>query len=354
MIYNVILFNINNYNNNDSKNMNNKNLFSFLRNHSFVKVYEYLRDNRADIMKDHKINKSGVYILYNKMNSHYYVGSSINISGRMKNYLNIKYLELKQNNNMPIVKGLLKYGHNNFALIIIKYLPQSDLTIKESYWINELKPYYNVLLEAYRSTGYIHTEKTKLLLRNLALARTHSDHTKGLISLFTIGTGNPFYGKKHSLISKELISIKKSKGRVYIYDNLLNLQIVLSSVTELAKAIHANYSTINEILNKNKLFRGKWYIKSHLLIEDDLPLIDDKYSKRYVDLIEEMQQCIYIKQAIFMFNSKTKEFIRSFDGIIQAENELSIRHENIKNSIEKNIELNGYIFSYHRLLNLSY
>lgn len=65
-----------------------------------------------------------------------------------------------------------------------------------------------------------------------------------------------------------------------------------------------------------------------------------------------MQKCVCIKQAIFMFNSKTKEYIRSFDGIVQAEKELNIRHEKIKNSIEKSIDLNGYIFSYHRLLNL--
>jgi hypothetical protein len=50
----------------------------------------------------------------------------------MKNYLNIKNLELKQNSNMPIVKALLKHGHNNFALIIIEYLPESDLMMRES------------------------------------------------------------------------------------------------------------------------------------------------------------------------------------------------------------------------------
>jgi CRISPR/Cas system endoribonuclease Cas6 (RAMP superfamily) len=65
-----------------------------------------------------------------------------------------------------------------------------------------------------------------------------------------------------------------------------------------------------------------------------------------------MQKSVHIKQAIFVFNSKTKEYIRSFDGIVQAEKELNIRHEKIKISIENNIDLNGYIFSYHRLLNL--
>lgn len=47
---------------------------------------------------------------------------------------------------MPIVKALLQYGHTDFALIIIEYLPESDLMINKSFWINELKPYYNVLL----------------------------------------------------------------------------------------------------------------------------------------------------------------------------------------------------------------
>lgn len=96
-------------------------------------MYEYLRDNRFEIMRDHKINKSGVYILYNKSNTHYYVGSYINISGRMKNYLNITNLELKQNKNMLIAKALLKYGHINFALIIIEYISESGLIVSESY-----------------------------------------------------------------------------------------------------------------------------------------------------------------------------------------------------------------------------
>ena len=60
----------------------------------------------------------------------------------------------------------------------------------------------------------------------------------------------------------------------------------------------------------------------------------------------------YIKQAIFVFNSKTKEFLHKFDGIIVYEKELNIRDEKIKNSITNNKSLNNYIFSYHRLLNI--
>ena len=41
----------------------------------------------------------------------------------MKNYLNISYSKRKQNSNMPITKGLLKYGYDNFSLYILEYLP---------------------------------------------------------------------------------------------------------------------------------------------------------------------------------------------------------------------------------------
>jgi hypothetical protein len=44
-----------------------------------------------------------------------YVGSSINLSSRMRNYLNNAFLKSKLNNNMPIVKALLKYDQTNFS-----------------------------------------------------------------------------------------------------------------------------------------------------------------------------------------------------------------------------------------------
>jgi group I intron endonuclease len=84
-------------------------------------------------MRDHKYIKVGIYLLYNKINDNFYVGSSIDIAGRMKNYLNISYLKSRKNLNMPIVKALLKYEHGNFALIIIEYLPESDLLTRETF-----------------------------------------------------------------------------------------------------------------------------------------------------------------------------------------------------------------------------
>ena len=39
----------------------------------------------------------------------------------MRNYLNNSFLSQTKNSNMPITKALLKYGQQNFAVLIIEY-----------------------------------------------------------------------------------------------------------------------------------------------------------------------------------------------------------------------------------------
>ena len=96
-----------------------------------IKIYNNLKDDRAQILKDQK-DKSGVYCLINNINGHNYVGSSINLSSRIKNYLNNAYLKNKDNNNMPIVKALLKQGQSNFSVWILEYVELEFLSIRET------------------------------------------------------------------------------------------------------------------------------------------------------------------------------------------------------------------------------
>lgn len=86
--------------------------------------------------------------------------------------------------------------------------------------------------------------------------------------------------------------------------------------------------------------------------EKDLPLIKDVYSIDSINLTNEISKSSHIKQAIFVFNSDSKEYIKRFDTITQAEKILNIRHEKIKRSIMTGVSINNYIFSYHRLLYL--
>src|SRR5690349_15084871 len=143
-------------------------------------AYDNFKENRVNILKEQK-DKSGVYCLINKNNGHSYVGSSIHLHSRMRNYLNTTFLKSKQNINMPIVKALLKYDQESFTLLILEYVEPNYLTLRETYYITYVVPHYNVLKQGYSSLGYKHTEETKQLLSELAKNRTHSEETKGLI-----------------------------------------------------------------------------------------------------------------------------------------------------------------------------
>lgn len=119
-MYNQVFSSVYLWNNPEWSNYNNVN-----NNHdnnsllSLTKIYLYFNKNKTDILKDHKPKKSGICMLYNKINNHFYIGSSINIPGRKKNYHDIKFFKYKRNANMSISKALLKNGYDNFSLIII-------------------------------------------------------------------------------------------------------------------------------------------------------------------------------------------------------------------------------------------
>lgn len=56
----------------------------------------------------------------------------------MRNYLNEGFLNNKKNVNMPIVNALLKYGSDNFAMLIIEYTDLDVIIIRETHWIAKL------------------------------------------------------------------------------------------------------------------------------------------------------------------------------------------------------------------------
>jgi group I intron endonuclease len=237
-------------------------------------VYNSFKENRVKILKEQK-DKSGIYCLINKNNGHSYVGSSINLASRMRNYLNTSFLKSKQNINMPIVKALLKYDLSNFKLLILEYSDLKTLTIRETYYITSVLPYYNVLKQGYSSLGYIHTKETKALLSELAKNRVHTDKTKNLIARALTGENNPFYNKSHSMESKIRIIEAKSAYPVYIYNSYKELLIIFPSVGTLANLIKSTHSTIVNVIKESILFRGEWYLKNIPYNINDTPLITD-------------------------------------------------------------------------------
>jgi group I intron endonuclease len=153
--------------------------------------------------KDKLNNKCGVYALYNPFTNKYYIGSSINLWNRIIDYSQPWFIA--KYTNYPISKALVKYGYNNFIIIILEYTTVDIVILTEQKYIDIYKPQYNVLKIARSSAGYKLSEKTKYKIRLAKLGTTLSAETRDKISKSRTGIGK---GVKILDETKNKLSIK--------------------------------------------------------------------------------------------------------------------------------------------------
>lgn len=89
--------------------------------------------------------------------------------------------------HMHIYKAILKHGHSKFTLEILEYCDVNCTIEREQYYIDTLKPKYNVLQVAGSPLGYKHTQETLGKLRLLGTGRTHSQEAIAKIRAANFG-----------------------------------------------------------------------------------------------------------------------------------------------------------------------
>lgn len=75
--------------------------------------------NNLKELKERCNNKSGIYCLVNNINGNIYIGSGLNLFNRLLDYSQPGYLKTKS--NLLIVKAILKYGIENFTILILEF-----------------------------------------------------------------------------------------------------------------------------------------------------------------------------------------------------------------------------------------
>jgi group I intron endonuclease len=88
-----------------------------------------------------------------------------------------------------IYSAILKHGYDNFSLDILEYCKINVLVEREQYYLDLLKPKYNILKAAISRLG-----------------KKHSLETKNLMSIKQKGINNPLFGKRHSYETRLKIS----------------------------------------------------------------------------------------------------------------------------------------------------
>ena len=107
-----------------------------------IKVYDDSLLNKFNALKDN-IGKSGIYKWVHKICNKSYVGSSKDLSRRFKEYYNLNIRKV-QSSNSRINRALLDDGYDSFNLVILEYCDKNNLLEREQYYIDLLKPQYNI------------------------------------------------------------------------------------------------------------------------------------------------------------------------------------------------------------------
>jgi len=165
--------------------------------------------NKSIILKDSK-NKAGIYRWVNKVNGNTYIGSSVNLARRFRVYYDFSYLSVRiAKSQSRINSAILKHGYSNFQLEILEYCTAENAISREQYYLDLLKPEYNILTIAGSRLGSKHSEESLLKMSKYAKGRKHTEQSKNLLSLANKGINNPNFGKTHSKETKALISLAR-------------------------------------------------------------------------------------------------------------------------------------------------
>ncbi len=77
----------------------------------------------------------------------------------MSTYFSINFLQTAQGKGASLInRALLKYGYSNFSFSILEYCDKEMVIKREQYFIDLIKPEYNLLKIAGSSAGYKHSD----------------------------------------------------------------------------------------------------------------------------------------------------------------------------------------------------
>lgn len=183
-----------------------------------------------------------VYKIRNIENENFYVGSSINVNKRLSKHL----FELRKNihNNLHLQRAYNKYGEDKFTIEILEFCNKDNIIEREQYYIDTLKPEYNICKIAYSTIGVIPSKETRLKMSKAHKDIKHTQESKEKMSRIHLG-------KKLSNGHKLAIS-NGMKKQVLQFDKQGNFIKEWNSVVEATKI----YSNVSPVLKGKRKTAG--------------------------------------------------------------------------------------------------
>lgn len=151
-----------------------------------------------------------IYAIINTANDKFYVGQTYNKLKRFGEHK--KTLNAHTHCNSYIQRDWNKCGQQLFIFVVLEKCEIENLTIKEQYWIDILKPEYNLAPVAGSMLNYKHTTEAKQNMSNAHKGHKHSEETKRKMSEAKIG--NSFNNGRKQTPEHIEIRAKVHRGKI--------------------------------------------------------------------------------------------------------------------------------------------
>lgn len=201
--------------------------------------------------------EAGVYLISNNVNGKCYVGSTVHLDQRRREHFS--RLANNKHINAHLQNAYNKYGREAFDFEILETIDIDDnikdkLLKREQFWIDNLKPEYNVLLVAGSNLGYHHTEETKKKISESTTGvKKSEEHAKHIRE----GQSGRALTEEHKAKLSEAAKHRKSPSNHAI----ISIDgVIYNSLKEASEATGVKYNTIQKRL-KNPNFSNYYYVK---------------------------------------------------------------------------------------------
>lgn len=234
-------------------------------------VYENLGNEIIrNQMRQNLKNLSGVYLILNKVNLDYYIGSASTgkFNNRVSNHL------FNFNGSKLLKNAVKKYGLSKFVFLVLELFPElvnkdnnKQLLDLEDFYLKSLIPNYNILTEAGSSFGYKHTETTRIKMksnysekRRLAIGNINKgiDLSENAINLVKEKSNNiikPIY------LGESIYNMKKKSKGILAYNLDLSIYGQYTSIVDTARAFNVSTKTVYRALkSSNNLLKKRWIV----------------------------------------------------------------------------------------------
>lgn len=201
--------------------------------------------------------EAGVYLISNNVNGKCYVGSTIHLDQRRREHFS--KLANNKHINVHLQNAYNKYSREAFDFEVLETIDIDDnikdkLLKREQFWIDNLKPEYNILLVAGSNLGYHHTEETKKKIsKSTTGVKKSEEHAKHIRE----GQSGRVLTEEHKAKLSEAARHRKSPSNHAI----ISIDgVIYNSLKEASEATGVKYNTIQKRL-KNPNFSNYYYVK---------------------------------------------------------------------------------------------